>query len=258
MHYHVVINRVIGATSYPTPAAAEAASHAALSGLRDEKENQGYEFDALQITTYATLATWKDPGMLTGWQMVESMACDMSQHETQAPMSVRAEVWGLSANDAGIWLINGGDAWRSGAISEDSDPHFAVEALLDQHNALGDAKIIHSTSWRAEDTSVVLTYVAALDCPHVHDHWPGAQLVSAALADAVGTPNSHAADEAPLPRYVDVLLHAIRHLRFLLDYDATAASSFSATWRQHLMEFAPALAGMYSDAHQPEVWPQAG
>ena len=143
-------------------------------------------------------------------------------------------------------------------IAADSEPHYVVEELLDEHHALGDARIIHSTSWRAEDESIILTYVAALDCPDVPDHWPGAQMVSAALADVVGKPTPHAADGPPLPRYVDVLLHAIRHLRFLLDYDATAAGALSPAWRRHLRAFAPALAGLYSEAHQPEVWRSAG
>ena len=168
-------------------------------------------------------------------------------------MTVRAEVWGLSADDRGIWLISGGDAWRSGPIDAESDPHYAAQEILSEHNALGDAKIVHSTSWRCEDTSIMLTYVAALDCPHVHDHWPASQLVSLMLPESVGEPLTHGADQPPTPRYVDVLLHAVRHLRFLLDYDATAAAAFSPAWRSHLMAFSPALAGMYAGEHEPEV-----
>jgi hypothetical protein len=172
-------------------------------------------------------------------------------------LTVRAEVWGLSADDEGIHLISGGDAWRSDSIPADTDPHWTVQQILRSHGALDAAKIVHSTSWRAEDDSVILTYVAALDCPDVADHWPGAQLLSQALPEVVGIPLTHAADQPPTPRYVDVLLHALRHLRFLLDHDATAAAAFSEAWRMHLREFAPALAGMYAAEHVPEVLPKA-
>lgn len=258
MHYHVVTNGVRAAEPYPTATAAEAAVQAALAELRVEKQLEGYVFEEQLVTRAATLATWDDQTTRSGWQMIEAVACSAERHEPAERMSVRAELWGLSADEAGIWLINGGDAWRSGPIAADSEPHYVVEELLDEHHALGDAKIIHSTSWRAEDESVILTYVAALDCPDVRDHWPDAQLVSTALGDVVGKPAPHDADAPPLPRYVDVLLHAIRHLRFLLDYDVTAAESLSPAWRRHLQAFAPALAGMYSDAHRPEVWHRAG
>jgi len=168
-------------------------------------------------------------------------------------MTVRAEVWPLSAGRDGIHLMSGTDAWRSGPIAAETDPHWTVQEILREHDALGDVKIVHSTSWRAEDESVILTYAAALDYPDVEEHWPAAQLVSLALPEVVGPPITHAADQPPTPRYADVLLHALRHLRFLLEYDATAAAAFSPAWREHLEAFVPALAGMYDQEHAPEV-----
>jgi aminoglycoside phosphotransferase len=181
----------------------------------------------------------------------------MTKNDDQL-MTVRAEVWCLSANDEGIHLVSGSDAWRSEPIKASTDPHWAVQHILGEHDALEAAKIVHSTSWRAEDESVILTYVAALDCPDVAGHWPAAQLVSLALPEVVGNPITHAADDAPTPRYIDVLLHGLRHLRFLLEYDATAAAAFSPAWRRHLESFAPALAGMYAEEHAPEVLNRTG
>jgi hypothetical protein len=167
--------------------------------------------------------------------------------------TVRVEVWPLSAARDGIYLVSGIDAWRSASLTTDTDPHWMVENLLRQHGAADEAKIIHSTSWRAEDESVILTYVATLDCPDVEERWPGASLVSLALPEVVDRPHTHAADQPPTPRYVDVMLHGLRHLRFLLEYDVTTAAAFSPAWRSHLEAFAPALAGMYTEEHTPEV-----
>ena len=165
-------------------------------------------------------------------------------------MTVRTEVWALAADDDGIWLIcGGGDAWRSRPIAKDTDPHWAVQKMLRKHGALGSARIVHSTSWRAEGESIVLTYVAVVECPEIRAHWPGAELVSTLLPDIWGPPRTHAAHQPPSPRYADVLLHAIRHLRFLEQNSATEAAQLSPAWKRHLLAFSPALAGMYSQVH---------
>lgn len=169
-------------------------------------------------------------------------------------MTVRVEVWALAANDEGIWLINGnGDAWRSRPLSADVDPHWPVQRILRKHGALGSSRIIHSSSWRAEDESVVLTYFAVIDCPEIQAHWPGAHPVSLLLPEIWGPPNTHAADQPPIPRHSDVLLHALRHLRYLEQNDATAAAALSPAWTRHLEAFEPALAGLYSQVHGTEV-----
>jgi len=58
----------------------------------------------------------------------------------------------------------------------------------------------------------------------------------------------------PVVRHVDVLLHALRHLRFLLDHDAAARAVLNEYWRRHLVAFAPALAGMYEREQRPVAW----
>lgn len=258
-HYHLVTNGTRALDQFAEEADARDSQTRAVASLQAEKGAQGLQVTVTpQGRAGGLRIEWADE-YLSGWQVIEVTACTADHRGGSAsPMTVRAEVWGLSADDRGIWLISGGDAWRSGPIDAESDPHYAAQEILSEHNALGDAKIVHSTSWRCEDTSIMLTYVAALDCPHVHDHWPASQLVSLMLPESVGEPLPHGADQPPTPRYVDVLLHAVRHLRFLLDYDATAAAAFSPAWRSHLMAFSPALAGMYAGEHEPEVMRQAG
>lgn len=167
------------------------------------------------------------------------------------PLGVRVEVWPVSADSVGIWLISGTDAWRSGQLGADTDPHAAVEQLLTEHGALADARVLHSTSWRAEDDAVIVTYIVALACPHVHDHWPDSKPVSPALPAAVGPPITHPAAGPPTPRYVDVLMHALRHMTFLIGTDATVKAALTPEWLGHLEHFAPALSGMYSQTHLP-------
>jgi len=50
------------------------------------------------------------------------------------PMTVQVEVWPLGADDNGVWLLSGGDAWRTGPIPADSEPFFEVKLLVGQHD----------------------------------------------------------------------------------------------------------------------------
>lgn len=168
------------------------------------------------------------------------------------PMTVRVEVWPLAADEVGIWLLSGSDAWRSPAIMADSEPHTEVEFQLATHDVPG-AAVLHSTSWRTEGTSVIVTYVAVIDAGSaVRVAWPAALPVTTVLAAEVGKPPTHAPTEAPAPRYIDVLMHGLRHLRWLADpaNDATSAAAFPAYWRQHLAPLEPALATMYDEPHR--------
>jgi hypothetical protein len=102
--------------------------------------------------------------------------------------------------------------------------------------------------------SVVLTWIAVLGVDgyaeadgevFVQDVWPGAVPLGPALAGAVGPTIPHGPLDPPTPRYIDVLLHGVRHLRFLLDTDAHVRDALNEHWRRHLAELTPALAGMY-------------
>lgn len=164
-------------------------------------------------------------------------------------LKVTTEVWALAADSLGIWLISDSDAWRSGPIDAESEPHIEVERLIrenDAERAGSTLAAIHSTSWRRDSDSIVLTYVAAFaTLDYARSIWPAAKPVTVPLTAAVGRPPVHPPTDAPTPRYIDVLIHAIRHLRLLLDYDAGIRDSLDDAWRGHLAPLEPALAGMY-------------
>jgi hypothetical protein len=162
-------------------------------------------------------------------------------------MSVRIEVWPLAADDAGIWLVSGGGPWRPGLpVMSDSGPHGDVDRELTVHGVRPDAMLVHSTSWRVVGASVILTYVAVIDHGgSVRDRWPGALRVGAGLVYAADEPTPASPLDAPSPRSIDVLLHALRHLRLLLDTDDGVRPLLAGDWRRHLAHLQPALAGRY-------------
>jgi hypothetical protein len=164
-------------------------------------------------------------------------------------MGVIVEVWPVAADKAGIGLLSGGDAWRYGPVMADSDVHYEVEFLLCEHGVRAeDVAVIHATSWRPDGPAIVLTYMVVVKAgAYARETWPHAVPVTAALAKAVGKPPPHAAAEVPVPRVVDVLLHGLRHLRFLLDYDAETSAALDADWRRALGPLEPALATMFAE-----------
>lgn len=164
-------------------------------------------------------------------------------------MGVTVEVWPLAADEAGIWLASGGDALRWGPVPADGDVHFEAETLLRGFGVdLADVAVIHSTSWRPDGPAIVLTYMAVIKVGgYVLETWPDAAPVTAALPAAVGKAPPHGAADVPLPRVVDVLLHGLRHLRFLMDHDAETGAALDRNWRRHLRSLEPALAAMFSE-----------
>jgi hypothetical protein len=176
-------------------------------------------------------------------------------------MTVTVEVWPLAADEAGIWLLSDGDAWRFGPVEAASDVHYEAELLLFRHGIdPGDAVFIrlaadtpqtaalHSTSWRPHGPTIVLTYMAVVKSGgYARERWPAAAPLTAALPEAVGKAPPHGAAEVPVPRLVDVPLHGLRHLRFLMDYDAETAAALDENWRRHLAPLEPALFTMFSE-----------
>ena len=166
------------------------------------------------------------------------------------PMTVRVEIWPLAADDNGIWLVSGRDAWRTGPIPADSDPLFEAKLLAGMHDPQMQLDLIHGTSCRVDSPSVILTHVSIARADGlVVEQWPGALPVTTELFEKVGKPITHAANEPPTPRDIDVLLHAVRHLRFLRDTDESAREVMTEAWLRHLSIWEPALSRMYSEPH---------
>jgi hypothetical protein len=168
------------------------------------------------------------------------------------PMNVHVEVWPVAADETRIWLLSGEDAWRAGPVMADDEPHSEVEYALSVHGALEASALLHSTSWRVDRQSILLTYMAVIRVPGlVVDSWPEARPVSLELAKHVGPTRPYRPTDPPEPRYIDVLLHGLRHLRFLLDTDVANAAALDEYWRLHLHGLSPALAAMYSHNEVP-------
>lgn len=171
-------------------------------------------------------------------------------------MVVEVEVWPLALStqpgEEGIWLLSGPGRWPSPPIAADSEPHVAAELELIQHQVdLRYLRELHSTSWRTEGTAMICTYLAVIDVEgYVLADWPDACPVTVEVADANGRPPTHGPLDPPTPRYWDVLLHGLRHLRFLLDHDATVAGALGERWARALGPLEPAIAKMYDQVHQ--------
>ena len=173
---------------------------------------------------------------------------------TMEHMGVIVEVWPVAADQAGIWLLSGQDAVRSARIPADSVPHWEVETLLG-YGAKTEAALLHSTSWRIDGPHIVLTYMAVIAAADlVRADWPGAMPIAAELLPTVGNPAPHGAAEVPAPRYVDVLMHGLRHLAFLRRTDSSAQEVLTGRWVQHLDAMEPAMAGMYLSQESPAAF----
>jgi hypothetical protein len=178
-------------------------------------------------------------------------------------MTVTVEVWPLAADEAGIWLVSDGDAWRYGPVEAASDVHYEAERLLFRHDIDPDSAlfvevpaarpvtdVIHSTSWRPSGPTIVLTYMAVVRADgYMLETWPEAAPVTSALPAAIGKEPPHGAAAVPVPRVAGVLLHGVRHLAFLAtgEGDAETAAALDANWLRHLARLRPALAQMFSE-----------
>lgn len=169
----------------------------------------------------------------------------MSEH-----MGVRVELWVVSADAGGIWLVSGGDALMTARIDADSFIQSEMELLAHEHFPGVQLDVTHSTSWRQSGPAMLTTYVAIARPPEfVQDRWPDALPLTTELLAEVGKPFPHAPNGAPLPRRVDVLMHAVRHLRFLRDFDVPTSAAMDANWKRHLESFEPALACMFDEPY---------
>lgn len=163
---------------------------------------------------------------------------------------VRLEVWPLAADrHTGIWLLSGAEPLLSGNVPADAENHAEVQLMLAKLDV--DPVMIHTTSCRDAPPAQITSYVAiAKLAPDelVLDRWRGAKPVDVhELLDAVGKPWPHEPADPPLPRDLDVLLHALRHLEFLRRHDSGAARVLVEPWADHLAPLEPALAMLYRE-----------
>lgn len=162
-------------------------------------------------------------------------------------MAVIPEVWPVAADRLGIWLISGGGAWRTAPVASDSEPHFELELEMVARGVRDRMVMMHSTSWRVDGPHLIVTYMAVMRADDlVPGIWPVSLPVTLAAAEKVGKPEPHAPTEAPAPSDFHVLMHGLRHLRFLMDTDAVNSAAMGELMRCHLEPLRPALAGLYA------------
>jgi hypothetical protein len=163
-------------------------------------------------------------------------------------MGVIPEWWTLAADRVGIWLIGGGPSYAAPGPA-DSEPHFEIEMDLMADGIRDRVALMHSTSWRVDYRlgGLVVTYMVIVRTDDlVRGIWPGALPITLAAVEKVGKPEPHAPDAAPSPSHFHVLMHGLRHLRFLMDTDPSNAEAMGPLMRQHLEPLRPALAGLYA------------
>jgi hypothetical protein len=170
-------------------------------------------------------------------------------------MGVRTEIWPIVADQRGMWLASGVLPWllRANIEAGDEDAIHADTELEIYRNGidLSDVAALHSTSWRPGPGGwyAIFTYAVVIrQHDHVPARWRGAMPISRLLVDKVGRPLPQPATEPPIPRRVDVLMHALRHLRWLVDTDDTVGPPIDLQLGRHLDGFRPALAHMYRHA----------
>lgn len=167
------------------------------------------------------------------------------------PKTIRPEVWTIAADETGLSLISGLGPWQVDLdVGRDTTIHDEVELLLSVHGI--DPVMLHQTSSRDDGNYETVTYVAVVACDDlVVAIWPDAKPIDQALADRTPIPHGPTSSPRPNLRYSDVLLHALRHLVFLMEFDATNARALrEAGVARHLVGMRPALAGLYAVEHE--------
>ncbi|MFY1692871.1 hypothetical protein [Plantactinospora sp. WMMB782] len=130
---------------------------------------------------------------------------------------------------------------RTGALTEGEHPDGVARDLAGLSRR-GPDVLLHSTSWRFQNTGIVLTYVALPD-PH-----PKADQSTPVEPLPVVSQEDPLAPTPAIVRLVDVAVHACRHLAFLRHTDplvAARADELPDLWR-HISRFSPAVAGLLS------------
>jgi hypothetical protein len=149
-------------------------------------------------------------------------------HTTRGP--VQAEVFVLRLNGGSPEVAGpcGPDPWY--IEIGDEDPVDVVSRL--SRNLLGEPLLVHSTSWRRDRGSVILSFVVVI----ADDQAPelsGGAVGRAELARSGRT-------EAPAGILTDqVLEHGLRHLAWLAKDDPVVDATLSAAWKRVLDSYTP-------------------
>lgn len=169
------------------------------------------------------------------------------------PILSYSEVWPLGADEVSIWLLSGeAGPWPSDYIDRRSDAQTMAELECIRHSVNLATCVLHSSSWRThydEDTDQnfdIKTFMLADSLDDLAlDRWPDARAFTPEFAESLGRAPHHGPAEPPIVRWGHVLLHGVRHLRYLRDTDSDIRDGLSDDWCRHLEAFEPAIAQMY-------------
>jgi hypothetical protein len=149
---------------------------------------------------------------------------------TEGP--VQAEVFVLRMN-AGVPELAGpcGPAPWYMEIGAEEDPVEVVSRLA--RNLMGEPMLVHSTSWRRDRGTVLLSFIVVIagdQAPGV----PGLAIGRAELARSAATaaPTAIAAEQ--------VIEHGLRHLSWLAQDDETVQRILPGEWKRVLSGYVPA------------------
>lgn len=145
---------------------------------------------------------------------------------------VRAEVFVVAHDDEAILLTGpcGAAPWEIETHGTDH-PVDLVRSMADR--VLGSVDLLHSTSWRWDKASVVLTFIVVI-APDVIGAMPAAPVERVGLARSTAT-------EAPGDiGWLQVLEHGLRHLAWLAADDVVVQQTLSDGWKTALAEYVPA------------------
>ncbi len=143
---------------------------------------------------------------------------------------VRAEVFVVACVDGGIVLTgpDGPQAWHVETHGGDH-PMDEVRGVVER--AIPDLTLFHSTSWRWDHGSVVLTFLAVVP----------ADAVTAAVPIGRAELARSGATRAPaVIGSIQVLEHALRHLAWLAREDEVVARTLDDGWHAALRGYVPA------------------
>ena len=145
---------------------------------------------------------------------------------------VRAEVFVLACGEGGV-MLTGPDGPRPWHIETHGSGHPMDEARDLVARLLPELMLFHSTSWRWDHGSVVLTFLAVIP----------EEAVGSMASLPIGRHDLARSEATRAPAVIDftqVLEHALRHLAWLAKEDPVVRSELGTAWHTMLSDYIPA------------------
>lgn len=144
---------------------------------------------------------------------------------------VLAEVFVVQVNDDRLELTgpDGPAPWLI-ELGETDHPVEVVDRIV--HDVIGPPRLLHSTSWRRDRASVILSFLVVVD-QEVAAGMESRPIGRAELARsrATAAPQSIGSNQ--------VLEHALRHLAWLAKDDPVVAAELTTPWHRALSDYVP-------------------